>query len=158
MFELWDKAREIARQKMKAYSISGMVIEISIAVLILAILVGIVAFPIFFDVSTAGWGANNILIWGVLPTVALAVIIVGIVQHFRSGGGGKAYSLSGTVIEIAIAMLVLAILLGTIALPIFFTTCTSTWGATNATIWWVVPTVALAAVIVGLVSHFRHKE
>jgi uncharacterized membrane protein YbhN (UPF0104 family) len=71
---------------MKAHSLSGTVIEIAIAILVLAILVGIVAFPIFFGVSTAGWGANNVLIWGVVPTVVLATIIIGLVYHFKHRG------------------------------------------------------------------------
>lgn len=74
---------------MKAHSLSGMVIEIAIAILVLAILVGVVAFPIFFGTNTTGWGANNILIWGVVPTVALAVVIIGLVKHFRSGGAAE---------------------------------------------------------------------
>lgn len=73
----------------KAHSLSGMVIEIAIAILVLAILVGVVAFPIFFGTNTTGWGANNILIWGVVPTVALAVVIIGLVKHFKSGKGAE---------------------------------------------------------------------
>lgn len=89
MFELaenWKLARQIARDYMVAHSLSGMVIEIAIAILVLAILVGVVAFPIFFGTNTTGWGANNILIWGVVPTVALAVVIIGLVKHFKHGG------------------------------------------------------------------------
>jgi hypothetical protein len=74
------------RRMVKAYSLSGMVIEIAIAILVLAILVGVVAFPIFFGTNTSGWGANNILIWGVVPTVALAVVIIALVKHFKHGG------------------------------------------------------------------------
>jgi ABC-type proline/glycine betaine transport system permease subunit len=70
----------------KAYSLSGMVIEIAIAILVLAILVGTIAFPIFFGTNTTNWGAQNILIWGVVPTVSLAVVIIGLVKYFRHGG------------------------------------------------------------------------
>jgi len=72
--------------KMYARSMSGTVIEIAISILVLAILVGVIAFPIFFGTNTTGWGATNILIWGVVPTVSLAVVIVGLVNHFRRGG------------------------------------------------------------------------
>jgi EamA domain-containing membrane protein RarD len=82
----WKLAREIARKYMKAHSLSGMVIEIAIAVLVLAILLGVVAFPIFFSTNTTAWGANNILIWGVVPTVSLAVIIIALVSHFKHRG------------------------------------------------------------------------
>lgn len=92
MFELeskWQDARQIAREYMKANSLSGSVIEIAIAILVLAILLGIVAFPIFFGVNTTGWGANNILIWGVMPVVALSVIIISLVKHFKHSGGAE---------------------------------------------------------------------
>ena len=82
-----QNSRMIAREYMEAHSLSGMVIEIAIAILVLAILVGVVAFPIFFGTNTSGWGANNILIWGVVPTVALAVVIIALVKHFKQGGG-----------------------------------------------------------------------
>jgi len=71
------------RMKVMARSMSGTVIEIAISILVLAILVGVIAFPIFFGTNTSGWGATNILIWGVVPTVSLAVVIVGLVNHFR---------------------------------------------------------------------------
>lgn len=77
------------RMKMYARSMSGTVIEIAISILVLAILVGVIAFPIFFGTNTTGWGATNILIWGVVPTVALAVVIVGLVNHFRKGGNAE---------------------------------------------------------------------
>jgi hypothetical protein len=67
----------------KAYSLSSNVIELAIAVLVLAILVGMISFPIFFGTNTTGWGATNILIWGVVPTVSLAAVIIGIVRYFK---------------------------------------------------------------------------
>jgi len=87
MFELEiQRARTIAREYMKAHSLSGTVIEIAIAILVLAILVGTIAFPIFFGTNTTSWGATNILIWGVVPTVSLAVVIIGLVKHFKHTG------------------------------------------------------------------------
>lgn len=73
------------RALIKAYSLSGTVIEIAISILVLAILIGTIAFPIFFGTNTSTWGVTNILIWGVVPTVSLAVVIIGLVKHFRSG-------------------------------------------------------------------------
>jgi uncharacterized membrane protein YbhN (UPF0104 family) len=81
---MFETERQMAREYMKARSLSGTVIEIAIAILVLAILVGVVAFPIFFGTNTTGWGANNILIWGVVPTVSLAVVIIGLVKNFKS--------------------------------------------------------------------------
>ena len=65
------------------------ILIIAIAILVLAILVGTIAFPIFFGTNTTGWGATNILIWGVVPTVALAVVIIGLVNHFKSKGSAE---------------------------------------------------------------------
>jgi hypothetical protein len=61
------------------------------------------------------------------------------------------------VIEIGGGLIVLAILVGDIALPLMFTVNTSTWGATNILIWGVTATVALAAVIMGLIGYFRAR-
>jgi hypothetical protein len=82
---MFEQIREQVRMEMQARSLSGTVIEIAISILVLAILMGTIAFPIFFGTNTSGWGATNILIWGVVPTVALAAIIVGLVMHFRRG-------------------------------------------------------------------------
>lgn len=74
------------RHVVKAHSLSGDAIEVGIVILILAIIVGGIAFPIFFGTNTTGWGATNILVWGVVPTVSLAVVIVGLIKHFQKAG------------------------------------------------------------------------
>jgi|GEM_PF-3173466 len=78
------------RMKVLAKSMSGTVIEIAISIIALAILVGLIAFPVFFGVSTGVnatyWGATNVLIWGTIPVVSLAVIIIGLVGYFRHKG------------------------------------------------------------------------
>ena len=81
MFEI-----EKAKKMLKAYSLSGQVIDLGIVVVVLAVLVGAIAFPIFFGTNTTGWGTTNILVWGVIPTVTLAAIIIGVVKHFKGGG------------------------------------------------------------------------
>lgn len=74
---------------LRTHSLSGTVIEIAIGMIVLSILLGTVALPIFFQVCTSTWGDTNIIVWGVVLTVAIAVIIVGMVQHFRQNGGGQ---------------------------------------------------------------------
>ena len=66
-------------------SLLSKVIELSAAVLVLGIIMGYVALPIFFTVSTSGWGATNILIWGVVVTVALASVIMLFIRMFQHG-------------------------------------------------------------------------
>ena len=58
-------------------------IQIGGAILVVAILVGQIALPIFFTVNTTTWGATNIVIWGVVVTVGLAAIIMGFVGFFK---------------------------------------------------------------------------
>jgi hypothetical protein len=88
MFETeYKEARVIAKEIMKAHSLSGMAIEIAIVLIVVAVLIGGIAFPIFFGTNTTGWGATNILVWGVIPTVAIAAVIIGLVKHYRGGSG-----------------------------------------------------------------------
>jgi hypothetical protein len=67
-------------------SMLAKVIELSACVMVLGILMGYVALPIFFGVSTSGWGATNILIWGVVVTVALAGVIMLFIRMFQHRG------------------------------------------------------------------------
>jgi ABC-type multidrug transport system permease subunit len=85
----WAIAKDYAKAYMKAHSLSGKVIEIAIAILVLAILVGTIAFPIFFQTNTSGWGATNILVWGIIPLVSLAVVVISLVKHFQNSSGGE---------------------------------------------------------------------
>jgi hypothetical protein len=73
----------------KAHDMAGTVMDIAIAILFAAVILGYVALPIFFGTNTSGWGATNILVWGVVPTVALAGILITIVQHIRHRGSGE---------------------------------------------------------------------
>jgi hypothetical protein len=73
----------------KAHDMAGTVMDIAIAILFAAVILGYVALPIFFGTNTTGWGATNILVWGVVPTVALAGILITIVQHIRHRGRGE---------------------------------------------------------------------
>jgi ABC-type transporter Mla maintaining outer membrane lipid asymmetry permease subunit MlaE len=57
--------------------------EIAGAVLIIAVLIGQIDLPLFYAVSTTGWGTPNIVLWGVINVVAFAVLIMLIVQKMK---------------------------------------------------------------------------
>ncbi len=82
--ELIENAKKIMRRARGSFMVE--VIEIGGGLITLAILVGDIALPILFGVNTTGWGATNILIWGVIATVALAAIIMGLISYFRKSG------------------------------------------------------------------------
>lgn len=75
-----------AREAFAARDMAGSVMDIAIAILFAAIVLGYVALPIFFTTNTTGWGATNILIWGVIPTLSIAGILIIVIQHIRKGG------------------------------------------------------------------------
>jgi hypothetical protein len=81
---LTDYAKNALMQARASFMVE--VIEIGGGLIALAILVGDIALPILFGVNTTGWGATNILIWGVIATVALAAIIMGLISYFRHKG------------------------------------------------------------------------
>ena len=82
-------ARIEAKKYLKAYSLSGKAIELGVVLLILAIIIGQIALPIFFSTNTTGWGATNILVWGTLPTITLAAFVIGIFAYFKYHSGGE---------------------------------------------------------------------
>ena len=49
--------------------------EVFVAILLAAILLPI-AFTMFYNTSTAGWGATTILVWAVLPVISIVVILL----------------------------------------------------------------------------------
>ena len=67
-------------------SMLGKVIELSASVLVLGIIMGYIAIPIFIATNTSGWGATNILIWGVVITIALAAVIMLFIRMFQHHG------------------------------------------------------------------------
>jgi hypothetical protein len=61
-------------------------IELGGALLVIAIIVGIIAIPIFMQTNTSGWSTTNVLIWGTVVTVALAALVMLILGKFRKSG------------------------------------------------------------------------
>lgn len=60
-------------------------------------------------------------------------------------------------IGIGVVILVSAIVIGYIALPIFFNTNTTGWDATVVTVWNVLPVLAIVAILFIFIAYMRHK-
>ena len=58
--------------------------EIGATLLIIAIIIGGVDLPLFYNVSTTGWGAPVIVMWGVITIVAIAVLIMMIIDKMKN--------------------------------------------------------------------------
>jgi hypothetical protein len=67
-------------------SMLGKVIELSASVLVLGIVMGYIAIPIFMGTNTSGWSATNILIWGTIITISLAAVIMLFIRMFQHHG------------------------------------------------------------------------
>ena len=66
----------------KAYLVEE-VIEMAIGTLLFALFMGNISIPQFYSVSTSGWDANAILIWGIIPTVAFVAYIMLMFYHVK---------------------------------------------------------------------------
>lgn len=58
--------------------------EIAGCLLIVAIIIGGVDLPLFYGVSTTGWGTQNIILWGIITVVAIAVLLMLISQKLAN--------------------------------------------------------------------------
>jgi len=66
-------------------SLMNEAIELGGGLLVVAIIIGTIAVPIFIATNTTGWGATNIIIWGTILTVSFAALIMLIIARFRRG-------------------------------------------------------------------------
>jgi uncharacterized protein (DUF983 family) len=66
-------------------SLTTIAIEIGVLLLVVAIIIGKVAMPIFMGTNTSGWDATTIIIWGIVPIVAFVVIILLLLRQVRGG-------------------------------------------------------------------------
>lgn len=69
--------------KPKARGLMSEAIELGGGLLVIAIIIGTIAVPIFMATNTSGWGATNIIIWGTILTVAFAALIMLIIGRFK---------------------------------------------------------------------------
>ena len=72
-------------------SLMGSAIELGGGLLVIAIIIGTIAIPLFLGINTTLWtvwtGSPTLaLIWGTVITIALAALILGIVGMFRKSG------------------------------------------------------------------------
>jgi len=58
--------------------------DIAGSLLIVAILIGAIDLPIFYNVSTTGWGTSSVILWGIITIVALAVLVMQIAQKLKN--------------------------------------------------------------------------
>ena len=66
-------------------------IELGGGLLVIAIVVGTIAIPLFIAVDTSHWtawsgSATLLLVWGTILTISLAALIMGVISMFRHGG------------------------------------------------------------------------
>lgn len=70
----------------------GTIIDIGIATLMAAVLIGRVAIPTFMAVPTAGFDAYTVLIWGITPLVVSAAVLTAVYNRakyaYNTGGAG----------------------------------------------------------------------
>ena len=70
----------------------GTVIDLGIATLMAAVLIGRVAIPTFMAVPTAGFDAYTVLIWGITPLVVSAAFLTAMYNRakyaYQTGGAG----------------------------------------------------------------------
>ena len=58
-------------------------VELGGMILIVAVLIGTVDLPLFYGVSTTGWGAPNIIMWGIITIVSIAFLIMEILKVIK---------------------------------------------------------------------------
>jgi hypothetical protein len=70
----------------------GTILDIGISTLLGAIIIGKVALPTFYDVATTGFDAYTLLIWGVMPLVAVVAWMTALYNRakyaYQMGGIG----------------------------------------------------------------------
>lgn len=70
----------------------GTVLDIGIALLLGAVVIGKVSLPAFYAVATTGFDAYTLLVWGIVPLVAVAGWVTATYNRakyaFSLGGGG----------------------------------------------------------------------
>lgn len=72
--------------KKRAKSLMDHALEITGAIIAVAVGVGYVAAPIFFATNTTGWDATSQIIWPVLFVLALVAILFGLLYMARHKG------------------------------------------------------------------------
>jgi hypothetical protein len=70
----------------------GTILDIGISTLLGAIIIGKVALPTFYDVVTTGFDAYTLLVWGIIPLVAVVAWMTALYNRakyaYQMGGLG----------------------------------------------------------------------
>jgi hypothetical protein len=75
------------RVKAKAHDMMGTALEITGALIAVAVGIGMVAAPIFFNTNTTAWDSTSKVIFPVLFVLALVVILFGFLWKAKSHRG-----------------------------------------------------------------------
>jgi hypothetical protein len=73
--------------KVKAHDMMGTALEITGTLIAVAVGIGYVAAPIFFNTNTTGWDSTSKIIFPVLFVLALVVILFGFLMKARQNRG-----------------------------------------------------------------------
>ena len=68
-----------------ASGLIGWTVEAGIALLLWAVIFGQVVYPQWVAVSTSGWNTYAVILWGITPFVALAALILRLVDTAKAG-------------------------------------------------------------------------
>jgi hypothetical protein len=79
------------RMKTTEAKLIGTVLEIGISLLLGAVVIGKVSLPAFYAVATTGFDVYTLLVWGIVPLVAVAAMLTAIYNRAK-----YAYSMGGT--------------------------------------------------------------
>ena len=63
--------------------------EVSLALILVGLLLGNVALPIFFNVSTTGMTSSQALTWQAIPTLVLVGIIIAVIVYVKAQKKGR---------------------------------------------------------------------
>jgi hypothetical protein len=69
--------------KRKRCFLIDVVFELGLSTLLGAIIIGKVAIPNLLAVSTSGWDAYSVLVWGVGPLVVVSAWMMAIIYHVK---------------------------------------------------------------------------
>jgi hypothetical protein len=76
-------SKDLSESKPMKARLIGTIFEISIGILFCGIMLGKVALPAFYAVSTSGFDAYTLLIWGLLPLVATVAVATAVYDRAK---------------------------------------------------------------------------
>ncbi len=80
---LAPKAKPVFQDGAIRANLIDAIIEIGLSLLIGAVILGKTALPTFYAIATTGWDTYTILLWGLLPLVAVCGFMMAIIYHVK---------------------------------------------------------------------------